>query len=227
MVYPIDFAGEPSYKLVIRTDSPTVDKEKDFNFDVFFSGAGDVDHAKLFVLIPYYLAAIIRPSGDDQRLPSKMMPRAVVTYWDVTLGAASLPDGLRKVTGMKWTEQPVQNLFCITLPSIFFSKFVRTDEAPNPGFTCSGEMEGDYPPLTCRFKIARDAPPGDHEIVLNLVYRDAYGKLKWFSDKASLKIHIKKWYETEEIQVLSLAYIIVSLLVMLWTLWSLISSLCQ
>lgn len=208
------YSGEASFRLVIRSDNPTVGREDSFNFDIYISGAGNVDQAKLFFIIPKHLAKTIKLTSEEldaKNLNPNQNYKIKVNY----LGFGQVTNsGYRDLKDIAVEETYATYIFNTTLATWLFNRVVHDQNS----LFCIGETnQKGQPPMSCHLTIDEYAPSGDHEIGLNLVYRDAvWGK--WFTDNHSLKIHVKNWYETDEVKYLSVTYVVIQLLTFLWRL---------
>lgn len=171
--------GEPAYMLIVHSSDPTKGKGDEYGVEVYISGVGDVEVAKLYVSIPAYIPETIEMDPDGRRL---------------TVKARILKQ-----------EDLHPNSFDLTIPNYLFNrKFFNSD--PNDLGVEGERVTWDdrsweklhYSPLYFIFTIANDAPCGDHNIYLHLVYKSC---LRWYSNSATVKIHIKRWYEQELIQL--------------------------
>ncbi len=178
-----EFKGEPAYALLIHANDPHLRKGDNFDSVIEISGAGDVSHAKITISLPEYIidGNIIFTQRIDSRNPQ-------------TITALSPP------------------LF-IDLPIILFTNALYTiNPANGQASLCNvGERYNEdnglkRPLLSFSFKIADDAPEGDHKIFLNLSYKSKGGI--WQVDKQSITIHINHWYENEKIKYLIILPII-------------------
>ncbi len=70
------------------------------------------------------------------------------------------------------------------------------------------------PILSASFKVAKDAPEGDHKLFINLTYKSLKND-KWYTDKQTINIDVDHWYEDERLKYLIVVPII-SVLVTIW-----------
>jgi hypothetical protein len=63
--------GEPAYVLIVHSSDPTCGKGDNYKVEVYISGAGSVDLAKLYVSIPAYIPETIEILPDGRRLTVK------------------------------------------------------------------------------------------------------------------------------------------------------------
>jgi hypothetical protein len=217
------FAGEPSYSLIIRSDDPQVDAGCDFNFDVFISGAGNVDAAKLYIFIPEYLAK------NRGKTPEGKNAKVLITNHNPELKEDLQDTNLKWMGLIKSDTHEASSVNCIELSSMIFSPIMHKEEngAIREQLVNFGEIIGvskgkNISPFSFTITIDKQAPPGDHDIIFNLVYRDAVARntskldsityvgstlvlgsnfnderRKWHSEKSTLKVHVKKWYEKD------------------------------
>ena len=224
--------GEPSYRLVIHSRNANVDKNNDieFDFDVYISGGGNVGVAKLFGFVPDFLI-------EKEEFPEKLVDGhavdngrrvRVIRRWPGR-GQIFKNEGTIELTPTPEEDVGLYNLNIPIPPYIF--KRVK-DPVVKYHIMNEGEVSrvggGDnlpresgytYPPLNFRFKIAKDAPSGDHQIHLNLSYRNASGIPKWYTDKTAITIHVKHWYDDERYRMailLPAAYVLVQIILILW-----------
>lgn len=180
------FSGIPSYTIITNSDTFVANQEDHISINIFIAGAGDVEANKFEVSIPPYL---IKDSVEEEDFFTINN-----TY---VVDEAHYPKYPQKIS--IW-----QNKFTKILPDYFFNN--------NPNFINSTLINtGDLQisktlsaPLTIDFTIADNAPPGDHEITLNLWYKNAS---QWYNSQSNIKIHIKYWYESDYLQYLVYASI--------------------
>jgi hypothetical protein len=206
--------GEPAYTLIVHSTDPTRGRGDNYDVEVYVSGAGDVELAKIYISIPAYIPETFERSQDG------MTRFSVKTRY-----LASKSSDLKKASVI--TEK-YPNVFDLTVPHYFFTrKFFNAD--PND-LGVEGErikwdsrywMNIHYAPFSFNFKVARNAPSGDHNIYLHLVYKDC---LRWYSNSAILKIHIKQWYEEDYIRILVMLAAIASIISGSYALHSLLST---
>jgi hypothetical protein len=209
-----NYSGEPSFRLVIRSDNPSVGRGDPFNFDIYISGAGDVEWAKLFFLIPKHLAETIKLTQEEinaKKLNPDQKYKVKITYLEFDQIDNS---GFKDLKELTLKEKYVTHIFNTTLANWNLNRVMHDQNS----LFCVGETnQKGHAPICCSLTIDEYAPSGDHEIALNLAYKDAILE-KWYTNSHSLKIHVKNWYETDEVKYLSVAYIIIQLLLVLWRL---------
>ena len=66
-----------------------------------------------------------------------------------------------------------------------------------------------YPPFNIGFRIAEDAPAGDHNIYINLLFKN---KNQWQMETQIIPIHVRYWYESKWLQILVYAALILGAL---------------
>lgn len=201
--------GEPAYVLIVHSSDLTCSKGDEFTMDIYISGAGNVDLAKLYVSIPSYIPETIKIRPDGMRENVKL------TYLEPT-------EITSKKVNNEASEEFLPSVFDLTLPSYFFKhKFLDNDPTH---LGVQGERiqldprygkKSYHAPISFSFSIAKYAPPGDHNIYLHLVYKDGS---KWYSNSTVLKIHIKQWYENDGTRFLVMLAAIASVISGLWAL---------
>jgi len=197
-----NFMGEPAFQLIAHSSDPTKGRGDEFVIEIYISGAGNLDLAKMHVSIPSYI------------------PKTIEILPDGTRKSVLIKQIMHKYAGSDEAEvipEIVPAVFSVGIANYMFGRSLRSKDPTD--LTNEGEVrkfngqkiwvEKYYPPLSISFTISRDAPPGDHNIYLHLVYRDM---LRWYSDKATLKVHIKQWYEEEWIRYLAILAAIASIL---------------
>jgi hypothetical protein len=216
--------GEPAYALIAHSSDPNKGRGEEYNVEVYISGNGDVDEllgepgyaaAKLYVSIPAYLPETIKREPNGLRLSVKSKYTEYTEIKSPIAFKGILSKGLHT------------NTFDLTIPIYFFNRrFLDT----NPhNLSVEGEriiwdkqwwQDSDYyyAPFSFSFTVANNAPSGDHNIYLHLVYRDC---LKWYSNSATLKIHIRQWYETDWIQI----FVVIAALATMISAWCDLSTL--
>jgi len=209
--------GEPAYVLIVHSSDPTCGRGDNYNVEVYISGVGDVELAKLYVSIPPYIPDTIKIDPDGRRLTVKTK---TFRYTEIVS-----PNFFKE----KLDKNDLHpNVFDLTIPHYFFNrKFYNND--PNDlgveGERITWDKQwwlDDYyhAPISFSFTVANDAPSGDHNIYLHLVYKDC---LRWYSNCATLKIHIKQWYEEDCIRILVVLATIASIISGCFALSNLIS----
>ncbi len=215
--------GEPAYVLVVHSSDPNKGRGEKYNADIFISGVGDVDElpgepgyaaAKLYVSIPAYLPETIKRDQENERIRLTVES----TYLQIT--DIKSPINFKAIQHKKLCT----NAFGLTVPHYFFNRKICNTNPRDLGV--EGErifwnkqwwLEDNYyiTPLSFSFTVAKHAPPGDHNIYLHLVYKDC---LRWHSSCATLKIHIKQWYESDGTRFLVMLAAIASITSGLWAL---------
>jgi len=215
--------GEPAYGLIVHSSDPTCGRGDNYKVDVYISGVGDVDYlagnrglaaAKLYVSIPAYIPETIKRDPKDERI--RLTVKTIYPeYTDI-----ETPIDFKAIH----REEFHTNVFDLTMPHYFFDRKFRNNDPTDLG------VEGErilwnkqwwiednyyYAPLSLSFTVANNAPSGDHNIYLHLVYRDG---LRWYSNCATLKIHIKQWYENDGTRFLVMLAAIASIISGLWAL---------
>jgi hypothetical protein len=187
----IDFKGEPSYVLLIHADDPHLCKGDNYNISIKISGAGDVDCAKLTLSSASYL-----------------VDGGIVFTYRLTIDEAPLI-----------MNQPLPAF--VELPAMIFTNFNHITNEVTGYTTLSNVGEWSHHPggrndpiLSFSFKIAKDAPEGDHTFFINLTYKSLHSGI-WYTDKQTINLHIDHWYEDSRLKYLIIAPIIPAL-VMTW-----------
>jgi len=180
----IDFKGEPAYTLLIHADDPHLRRGDNYNIVLEISGAGDVECAKITISSSSYL--IDGNIAFRYKLAGGRPPE---------IHNCALPAFL-------------------DLPHMIFTNFNYRTNAVTGYTTLSNVGEWVHhcedkidPILSFSFKIAEDAPEGDHRLFLNLTYKSLESH-KWYTDKQAIDIHIAHWYEDERLKYLIIAPII-------------------
>ncbi|MDD4690560.1 MAG: hypothetical protein PHE51_12570 [Eubacteriales bacterium] len=217
--------GEPAYVLIAHSSDPNKGRGEEYNVEVYISGIGDVDElpgepgyaaAKLYVSIPAYLPETFKRETNGIRLSVKSKYTEYTEIKSQIDFKGILREGSHTTT------------FDLTVPIYLFHRKFLDDNPYNLG------VEGErivwdkqwwrdnnfyYAPFSFSFTVANNAPSGDHNIYLHLVYRDC---LKWYSSCATMKIHIKRWYEKDYMQLLVLIAASVTIILACYDLWKLI-----
>jgi hypothetical protein len=225
--------GEPAYVLIVHSSDPSCGRGDNYKVEVYISGAGDVDQfkkvslAKLYVSVPAYIPKTLEIL---EKGPNEIIRLSVEAKY---LEYTSIEPSRNPNTSMepnfkaKLNKTRHTNAFDITLPHYLFGKkFFNTDPKD---LGVEGERiiwdkeywKEDYyaPPLSFNFNVAGNAPPGDHNIYLHLVYKSCS---KWYSSSAILKIHIKQWYEEDTIRALVISAAIGSIISGCYALYNLL-----
>jgi hypothetical protein len=215
--------GEPAYVLIVHSSDPTCGRGDNYKVEVYISGVGDVDclvgnrglaAAKLYVSIPAYIPETIKRDPKDERI------RLTVKVIHHEYTKIETPTDFHAIRH----EDFHTNAFDLTLPHYLFNrKFLNSNpsdlgvEGERIAWNRQWWLDDNYyyAPLSFSFTVAKNAPPGDHNIYFHLVYRDGP---KWHSDCATLKIHIKQWYENDSTRFLVVLAAIASITSGLWAL---------
>jgi hypothetical protein len=211
--------GEPAYVLVAHSSDPNRGRGEKYTVEVYISGVGDVEIAKLYVSIPAYIPKTIKMDPEDER--RRLTVKS--TYLEYT--EVKSPIDFKAIR----REKLVSNAFDLTVPHYFFNRrFLNTDPRD---LGVEGERivwnkqwwldDYYYAPLSFSFTVANNAPSGDHNIYFHLVYKDC---LRWYSNCTTLKIHIKQWYEGDCIRILVVLATIASIISGYFALSNLLSS---
>ncbi len=192
------FKGEPSYIAEVQASSNRVNTNDNFSMDIFFSGAGDVDFAKMRVNIPKYIVKdeYIKLDG-------------------ISFNFTPAESGRINLSIFKTTTN-LEPAFDLDIPDIYFN--LRDIK----GFQNWGETAVDFdeaalrgannPPYKISFKIAPNAPSGDHNIYLKLFYKS---NGRWYSDTQQVPVHINSWYENENWQYVIIFSLVISIMLQL------------
>ncbi|NLE25792.1 MAG: hypothetical protein GX625_10725 [Clostridiaceae bacterium] len=215
--------GEPAYVLIAHSSDPNKGRGEEYNVEVYISGIGDVDElpgepgyaaAKLYVSIPAYLPETFKREPNWVRLSVKSK---YTEYTEIKL--------LNDFKGIL-REGSHTSAFDCTVPLYLFHRKLLDNNPNNLGV--EGErMVWDkqwwkdtnyyYAPFSFSFTVANNAPSGDHNIYLHLVYRDC---LRWYSNNITLKIHIKQWYEEDYIHFLAILAALASIVSAFYALYN-------
>lgn len=192
-----NFKGEPSYSAEVQASSNRVNTKGNFSMEIFLSGVGDVDFAKMRVNIPRYI-----------------VKEEYVKLEEIQFILS--PHELGKINKNVFiTTTNLQPAFDLNIPDIHFTP--RDIKA----FTNFGEtainLEGkNYPPYKVYFNISPNAPAGDHNIHIKLFYKS---NGKWYSETQIVPIHINNWYEDEFWQKVIIGSLIISIILQIISAW--------
>lgn len=193
----LDFRGDPSYTVELRANKSTVSPGDYYELGLFISGVGDVNSSKLRVSIPPYIV-------QDETV--RLEETNYTTDKPVAVSNKLIP------LNPHYSIQTFNNtIIAMALTPIFF--YNLSDSMQNVG-----EMDHPFPndtakycpPFTIGFKISDKAPAGDHNIYLNLFYKN---KDKWLLDQQIVPIHVRYWYESDINQCLLVFAVILGMIV--------------
>jgi len=166
------FNGNPSYILETQVTNGPVNQGDDINVSFFIPGAGNIDSCVLRISIPPYL---IKGKRFAWRYP------------------------VINSQGKELYEKDEINRTTLEMDiSYIFGKCPYPSSANIGSF---GVLNRDipYPPFNIDFQIADEAPAGDHNIYISLLYKN---KDQWQMEKQSIPIHVRYWYESKWLQIL-------------------------
>ena len=151
--------------LIAHSSDPTRDRGDSYTVEIYISGVGDVELAKLYISIPAYIPETLQVDQDGTRLSVETRQLEFTS-----------PDFLKA----KEITQRHTNVFSLTVPLYIFNRTILDVDPDHLG------IEGErirwdkrfwlgihYAPFSFSFKVAENAPPGDHNIYLHLVYKDS------------------------------------------------------
>jgi len=182
------FKGEPCYNVEVQSSSNRVNTGDSFSMNLFISGVGVVDFAKIRVNIPKYIVK------DDY-----------VKLEAVVFDISSPESGKIRITPFIDATN-LEPAFNLNVPNIHFNPsdiraFVNYGETTIAGI--------DNPPYRINFTISPKASAGDHNIHINLFYKSSG---KWYSDSQIVPVHINNWYENEKWQIVVILALITSMI---------------
>lgn len=173
----LEMSGEPSYALEIQTSSNKINPGDNFTLIIYIEGSGDVDYNKLRVNIPPYI-----------------VEKGTLNYKVNTFFSEK----------RLYFRNENDTMFLIFIPNIYFignwdlNKLLLDDDNPKLNLSNIGGIDDkEGAPIIINFTASKDAPSGDHNIHLNLFYKNSN---KWFMDKQVVPLHINHWYENELLQ---------------------------
>ncbi len=207
------FSGEPSYRLGFQSSSSNADEGDYFVFDLWISGMGGADGGKICINIPPYLV-----DNESVYIITRTYYYEVPENESRELGRTFNWSRKGILILRKYNKTSIINL----ISPLEFWPFL---EFKNPNFANYGEVIVDdgaikngfetYPinfierlPVGASkqfylykviFKISEKSPPGNHNIHLDLFYKQ---QGKWYLDTQSIPIHINYIYEKTIIQIL-------------------------
>jgi hypothetical protein len=169
----IDFYGEPHYILVTHTTEPELDTGDELEIYLYIDGGGNITYSEIAVSIPHYIVEnkIVRHSHRDYLTTQNIF----CCYYTTDM------------QGPRFVIYPPDSVY----------KRVSNNKKLIGGCDCPG---GDINPMDIiAFKIDKNAPAGDHDIVLAYIYKNSE---KWYVQKEIVKLHVNYWYETKFYQIL-------------------------
>jgi hypothetical protein len=190
--------GEPSYSLMLTTSNTQLSSGDNFTIEIRISGMGDVNVSKIVFSIPQYIP-------NDKIVTLMMMNFTPIN--DNPSNIHTEPIILTRPPG-----------FWILIPNVIYDLILIDETATFYGDKLSGAspltLGESIAPYMIHFKIADDAPPGDHDISIIYCYKD--NNQKWYQDKQTIKIHIKRFYENAWFQVIASVATILGLFVLIF-----------
>lgn len=164
------FSGDPSYTLETQVINGPVNPGDDINISFFMPGAGNLDNCILRISVPPNLVEGKRFAWRYPVIDSQ--------------GKESYEKGEITRTTLE------MNI------SYIFGKGPYPARANIGSFGVLNGGASD-PPFNISFRIANDAPRGDHSIYISLLYKN---KGQWLMEKQSIPIHVRYWYESGWLQ---------------------------
>lgn len=190
--------GEPSYSLLLTTSNTQLNNGDNFTIEIRISGMGDVNVSKIVFSIPQYIPK-------DKNVTLMMMNFSP---------ANGNPNNIH-VEPIVLTRPPG---FWILIPNVIYKLTLIDETATFYGDKPSGAsplaIGESITPFMINFKIADDAPPGDHDVSIIYCYKDE--NQKWYQDKQIIKIHIKRFYEDTWFQVIASLATVLGLFVLIF-----------
>ena len=176
------FSGDPNYALEMQVINGPANQGEDINVSFFIPGAGRLDDCILRISIPPYL---IKEQRFLWRYPI-IDSRGNESYQEAKINRTTLEMNI-----------------------IYIFRDLQNPASANIGSFGVFDNNTYSPPFNIGFTIADDAPSGDHNLYINLLYRY---EDKWHIEKQIIPIHVRYWYESRWIQVLTYLALILGLL---------------
>ncbi|HOI68799.1 MAG TPA: hypothetical protein PLN41_03505 [Methanothrix sp.] len=169
----IDFYGEPHYILITHTTEPEVDTGDEFGIYLYIDGGGNITYSEIGVSIPHYIVEnkTVKHSHRDYRTTNTLF----CCYYNTS------------IQGPRFIIYPADSIYKRISNN---KKLIGACDWPG----------GDINPMDIiTFKIDKNAPAGDHDIVLAYIYTNSE---KWYVQKEIVKLHVNYWYETKFYQII-------------------------
>ena len=170
------FNGDPCYTLETQTITGPVDHGEDLNLSFYISGAGSVENCRLRISIS---PNIIQGKTFTCTYPDNNSENNKAPIGDIKLK--------KEIKNGSILDMDISHIFIKSQNTTRAN--IGSIGVPNQGIF--------YPPFNIGFKIADDAPSGDHNVYINLLYNN---NDKWLMEKQSITIHVRHWYESERLQ---------------------------
>jgi hypothetical protein len=183
---------------LLTTSNTQLSRGDNFTIEIRISGMGDVNVSKIVFSIPQYIPK-------DKIVTLMMMKFSPIN--DKPKIISTEPITLTRPPG-----------FWILIPNIIYNLSPIDETTTFYGDKLSGAspltVGESITPFMINFKIANDAPPGDHDILIIYCYKD--NNQKWYQDKQIIQIHIKRFYEDTWFQVIASLATILGLFVLIF-----------
>lgn len=172
------FNGDPCYTLETQTINGPVTNGEYLNLSFYISGAGSVDNCRLRISIS---PSIIKGKTFTCTYPDNDSKNNRMSTGDIKLK--------KEIKNGSILDMDISHIFIKSKNSTRAN--IGSIGVPNQGVF--------YPPFNIGFEIADDAPPGDHNVYINLLYKN---NDQWLMEKQIIPIHVRYWYESERLQIL-------------------------
>jgi hypothetical protein len=184
------FSGDPCYTLETQMINGPVNQGDDFNASFYISGAGNANNCRLRISIP---KNIIENGRFIWTYPENESPGKQASLNNINFK-------LKKVAqNGTILDMDISHIF-IKGQNTTFANIGSIGVLDNGTF---------YPPFNIEFKIAKDAPAGDHNIYITLLFKN---QDQWQMEKQTIPIHVRYWYESKWLQIFVYAALILGAL---------------
>lgn len=196
---PLNFYGDPSYIVLVHTSNPNVNSGDRFDAHLYISGSGSVDTSRVLISIPPY---IVKP--DSNKLTRIIYDPVVPgnnTFKPYPI-TADIGPRFYILLSNKIYEQVLEGKLESGEEISYGVKFGERDNM----------FDGkSYSPYSFEFVIADNAPGGDHDIIINYMYKY---QDRWYSDDQIVTIHVNRFYEKTWFYIMALIISTLSLIVL-------------
>ena len=179
-----DSIESPAYYLLAKTSNLQVDGGSNFEIDIYLIGEGAVNTSRILFYIPKYI--VENQTVEYDILKYKQID-PIDNIWQPYIVTVNQTSEFFDAIDPIFYEKPIIQGFVIgngsKLTSIYGSNMGAGDNY----------FDGEYhPPRSIKFSISKNAPSGDHEMIIYYFYKYLD---EWYEDKKVITLHVNEWYE--------------------------------
>lgn len=204
---------DPSWEVVARLGTTTLDPGDAVRIELYFSGHGRVDSAKLVFYLHEGLFSPVKNQHTSP--PDEILAKVTKSIGRGTRSGrlSAQPDSADQE--FEFATQEIHELAVdawggthYLSPGVFLERFASDESTPVKNFTRSASVIGaagevsayNLPPLLIEATVSPKARAGDHEIPFVLTYK---GRSKVATATGSVKLHVRAFWERPAFQILT------------------------